>query len=257
LPAPSWDQDYGDLVFKIRYAAPTCICIDDDGDGYGNPGDASCPNGSQQDCDDNDDTIYPGATEACNDGKDNDCDGDTDCSDVDCTGDSACLPSAVAIPKTIEVTIPGLGCFYIRIDNPGPYDIYLSQSIQWTQTVPSDVQTTLLSGSVTVPAGQSTSVSLPCFDVGSGAEPDDYPLDIVWTGTDEMSNPIQVNTDPTLSLVSGGGPPGPPGGGPTVGGTASMANKIELMAPWIALTTLALLSIGITAARRFQKKSGN
>jgi len=30
------------------------------------------------DCDDNDDTIYPGADEVCDDGLDNDCDGDID-----------------------------------------------------------------------------------------------------------------------------------------------------------------------------------
>ena len=49
-------------------------CIDNDGDGYGNPGDASCPNGSATDCDDNNAAIHPGATEICN-GKDDDCDG--------------------------------------------------------------------------------------------------------------------------------------------------------------------------------------
>ncbi len=33
-----------------------------------------------------------------------------------------------------------------------------------------------------------------------------------------------------------------------------MANKIELMAPWITLAALILLSIGIIAVRRFGKK---
>jgi len=47
-------------------------CNDSDGDGYGNPGDASCPNGIATDCDNNDATIYPGALEVC-DRKDNDC----------------------------------------------------------------------------------------------------------------------------------------------------------------------------------------
>ncbi|MDJ0785896.1 MAG: MopE-related protein [Myxococcota bacterium] len=53
------------------------MCTDSDGDGYGSPGDPSCPNGPETDCDDDDDTIYPGATEIC-DGEDNDCDGPVD-----------------------------------------------------------------------------------------------------------------------------------------------------------------------------------
>ncbi len=53
------------------------LCLDTDGDGYGNPGNAFCQNGSENDCDDNNTNIHPGATEIC-DGKDNDCDGQID-----------------------------------------------------------------------------------------------------------------------------------------------------------------------------------
>ncbi len=53
-------------------------CVDDDGDGYGNPGDASCDNGAQEDCRDDDAAINPGAAEVCGDSVDNDCDGDID-----------------------------------------------------------------------------------------------------------------------------------------------------------------------------------
>jgi hypothetical protein len=52
-------------------------CHDVDGDGYGNPGDASCANGSAPDCNDGDPAIHPGAAEVCN-GVDDDCNGFVD-----------------------------------------------------------------------------------------------------------------------------------------------------------------------------------
>ncbi len=48
-------------------------CIDNDHDGYGNPGSASCPNGSATDCDDNNAAVNPGATEIPGNGIDDDC----------------------------------------------------------------------------------------------------------------------------------------------------------------------------------------
>lgn len=61
-------------------------CNDTDGDGYGSPGDASCPAGSETDCDDTEANINPGAVEICDDTVDNDCDGATDGADSDCNG---------------------------------------------------------------------------------------------------------------------------------------------------------------------------
>jgi len=61
-------------------------CTDYDSDDYYAEG--GC--GITVDCNDNDDTIYPSAIEICDDGKDNDCDGDTDCDDDECIGDVAC-----------------------------------------------------------------------------------------------------------------------------------------------------------------------
>ena len=53
-----------------------------DGDGFF--AEANC--GTQIDCDDNDASVHPGASEICDDGKDNDCDGDSDegCNDDNC-----------------------------------------------------------------------------------------------------------------------------------------------------------------------------
>ena len=63
-------------------------CEDYDEDGYE---DELC---GGSDCDDNDDDVHPGATEVCNDGKDNDCDGLIDNADTSCgDGPGICNPS--------------------------------------------------------------------------------------------------------------------------------------------------------------------
>lgn len=73
-------------------------CIDSDGDGFGNPGDPSCPNGPATDCNDSVAAINPNAPEIsvteCSDSADNDCDGLTDCSDATCANVvGACIPA--------------------------------------------------------------------------------------------------------------------------------------------------------------------
>jgi hypothetical protein len=53
------DND-GDTVYDMddptNCAASSCV--DNDGDGYGDPGSPDCPSGPEQDCDDNDDQIW-------------------------------------------------------------------------------------------------------------------------------------------------------------------------------------------------------
>jgi hypothetical protein len=74
---------------------PDCvaICADDDGDGYGSPGDPECPAGDAEDCDDTDPAVNPGATEICDNGIDDDCDGLIDGDDPDCAmGGEGCSP---------------------------------------------------------------------------------------------------------------------------------------------------------------------
>jgi spore coat protein A len=58
--------------------APHPACTDNDHDGYGSPGDPSCPNGSENDCDDNDSAIHPGADDSNCNGIDEDCSGTAD-----------------------------------------------------------------------------------------------------------------------------------------------------------------------------------
>ena len=62
---------------SVLINTPAPVCTDNDGDGFGSPGDASCPNGAAEDCNDSADTIFPGASEIC-DAVDNDCSGVVD-----------------------------------------------------------------------------------------------------------------------------------------------------------------------------------
>ena len=62
----------GSVIDSFSIGPP--VCIDPDGDGYGNPGDSACPNGPATDCAPTDPGVYPGASEK-NDGHDNQCPG--------------------------------------------------------------------------------------------------------------------------------------------------------------------------------------
>jgi len=72
------------------------VCTDNDGDGWGSPGDASCRNGSQTDCNDSNAAVNPGAGEGpvgdatCSDGLDNNCDGNIDAADPACQVQADC-----------------------------------------------------------------------------------------------------------------------------------------------------------------------
>ena len=75
--------------FVIAY--PTTPNYDVDEDGYG----------IEEDCDDNDPAINPGAVEVCEDGKDNDCDGDID--QLGCNDPPDCFD---AMPSISEIWPP-------------------------------------------------------------------------------------------------------------------------------------------------------
>jgi hypothetical protein len=57
------------------------LLVDDDGDGWVSAENQCVPGG---DCDDNNADVNPGASEACNNEVDDDCDGDIDSADSDC-----------------------------------------------------------------------------------------------------------------------------------------------------------------------------
>jgi subtilisin family serine protease len=94
----------------------TPTCADNDGDGYGNPGSASCSGGSQTDCNDGNAAVKPGITENCDNNIDDNCangtnegccgngicnavETDTNCS-TDCKGDLQVL--SISAPSTAD-----------------------------------------------------------------------------------------------------------------------------------------------------------
>ena len=87
----SLDNDCDALIDQ---SDPGCTAfVDDDGDGFCEDGrdingDGDCldltEDDGSSDCNDGAAGVYPGAIENCNDGLDNDCDGDLDTADVEC-----------------------------------------------------------------------------------------------------------------------------------------------------------------------------
>ena len=79
--------DFYDMAVFAQYwllvDLDSAVCADLDGDGYGWPGSYCCLH-PEPDCNDADPAIHPYATEVCNNGKDDDCDGLIDYNDPDC-----------------------------------------------------------------------------------------------------------------------------------------------------------------------------
>jgi len=84
-------EDWRCLSLDGNECTPATTCTDNDGDGYGNPGDVMCPNGAQEDCDDSNAAMNPGASEICIDTIDNNCDGYIDCADSQCSSSYDCV----------------------------------------------------------------------------------------------------------------------------------------------------------------------
>ncbi len=89
-----------DLIIQLHeeYKAP--LCNDIDGDKFKSH--ENC--GTKVDCDDNNREMNPGKKEICNDGYDNDCNGDKDCSDTACTNDPSCVQTS-KVWKLVETEI--------------------------------------------------------------------------------------------------------------------------------------------------------
>ncbi len=86
LPPPDCDDGDPCTVDACDADAERCVSAlrDRDADGFG---DGSC---GGDDCDDLDPFVHPAAGERCAGGRDEDCDGTFDCSDLDCDGAPEC-----------------------------------------------------------------------------------------------------------------------------------------------------------------------
>lgn len=84
---------------QVLGVSPPGICLDGDGDGYGNPGSPDCPNGPTADCNDASAAVHVSAAELCGDGMDNDCNGLADCDEPVCGPEAAC---AATVPLSSD-----------------------------------------------------------------------------------------------------------------------------------------------------------
>ena len=88
--------------------------VDADGDGFGSistqlSSDFTCSGPGESavngDCDDTDPAVNPGATEICTDTIDNECDGQADCTDVDCMLDPSCIDCTDSVQNGDETDV--------------------------------------------------------------------------------------------------------------------------------------------------------
>ena len=90
---------FNNLIVQLHDEYEGPLCIDNDEDKFKSH--ENC--GTKLDCDDNNRAMYPGNKEICNDGYDNDCDGQKDCDDPACADNAACTPTTSDCSEEYEI----------------------------------------------------------------------------------------------------------------------------------------------------------
>ncbi|MEZ4270836.1 MAG: putative metal-binding motif-containing protein [Myxococcota bacterium] len=92
-PANMGPQQYSGVMWltEVDYGKEIAGCDDADGDTFT---DAAC---GGVDCDDTNDNIHPSGSEVCDDGVDNDCDGDIDAADTQCQEEMICPDNYIVV----------------------------------------------------------------------------------------------------------------------------------------------------------------
>ena len=102
------DTDYEDISdANLTIGAAPPGCMDNDEDGYGDPGNVACPNGPEEDCDDTEPAINPGAMEICDDILDNNCDTFADGDDPACSANIVVLQVGLTFEPADISASPG------------------------------------------------------------------------------------------------------------------------------------------------------
>jgi hypothetical protein len=164
------------MHFALSGTFTEIVCIDDDMDGYGNPGEITCAVPSVDDCDDTDPTINPGMAELCANGIDDDCDLLVDCDDT-----AECDPCGVDCDMT-DPTVDCAGVAATANTDPDTCDT-LATATQFDPSVTDDCP----GSSATNDYNGMASLAGETLGIGT--------TEVEWTATDGVGNTAVCTVD--------------------------------------------------------------
>jgi hypothetical protein len=232
-------------------------CTDTDDDGYGNPGfpnntcdTDNCPNDANAGQEDADGDGVGDACDDCPNDPDNDADDDGVCGDVDnCPtvpnlgqedtdgdgwGDVCDNCPTIPNPDQADNDGDGVGdvCPRLTVNTTG--GAVQAQAAGWSGTVTSDPAGIFCGDDCTNNYFEGTHVTLT-------AHPGVKSYFVGWSGDCDANGQVTMDADKICTATFGY----------PVGGIVVPVNKLELVAPWMSLTTLTgLAALGVALVRR-------